>query len=364
MQKKYKIGLIGFSIGGHVFHAPFIHANPDLELYKVTARKPEQQKMLAERYPDAVRVLSADDIIQDPKVDLVVIATSNDVHYSLAKSALEAGKHVIVEKPFTNTTVEADELITLAKVRGRLLSVHHNARFHSDFKTMRKVIASGRLGRTVNYEARFDRFRNFLRPGAWREENLPGSGIHYDLGAHLIDQALQLFGLPDSVFADLRVQRDGAKAIDDFEIILSYPRLKVSLKGQMLAKEPTTRFAVYGINGSFVKRGVDPQENLLRAGADPENDPNWGRESQDIYGTLSLLENGQDIVETITSETGSGQDFYKNIVATLRGEEELLVKPEQARDVIRILELAEQSWREQRVISLEGELISSPEERV
>jgi predicted dehydrogenase len=204
----------------------------------------------------------------------------------------------------------------------------------------------------VNYEARFDRFRNFLRPGAWREENLPGSGIHYDLGAHLIDQSLQLFGYPDTVFADLRVQRDGAKAIDDFEIILSYPRLKVSLKGQMLAKEATARFALYGMNGSFVKWGVDPQETLLRAGARPQDYPEWGKESKDIYGKLSIVENGRDVVETIESELGSGADFYKNIVATLHAEEELFIKPEQARDVIRILELAEQSWEQQRVMTL------------
>ncbi len=357
MQQKYKIGLIGFSIGGHVFHAPFIAENNRLELYKVTARKPEQQKMLAERYPTAISVLSADDIIQDIEVDLVVIATSNDVHYSLTKAALEAGKHVVVEKPFTNTTVEADELIALAKANKLLLSVHHNARFHSDFKTVRKVIASGRLGRVVNYEARFDRFRNFLRPGAWREENLPGSGIHYDLGAHLIDQALQLFGYPEWVFADLRVQRDGAKAIDDFEIILSYPRLKVSLKGQMLAKDPTPRFAVYGTNGSFVKRGMDPQESLLRAGIGPKDVSDWGMEDEEIFGVLSIVEQGQDTIEYISSEAGSGQDFYRNIVAALDGKEELIVQPEQARDVIRILELAEQSWREQRVMKFENEVI-------
>ncbi len=357
-MKKFKVGLIGFSIGGYVFHAPFIASNPNLELYKVTARKEEQQKMLAERYPNAIGVLSAEDIIQDPEVDIVVVATSNDVHYSLTKAALEAGKNVVVEKPFTNTTAEADELIALAKEKGVLLSVHHNARFHSDFKTVQKVLASGRLGRVVHYEARFDRFRNFLREGAWREAALPGSGIHYDLGAHLIDQALQLFGHPDSVFADLRVQRDGAKAVDDFEFIMSYPGLKVSLKGQMLAKEPTPRFAIYGMNGCFVKRGVDPQENLLRAGARPESDPSWGVEPAEIQGKLSLLENGQDVEEYVLSEIGTGQDFYKNIVATLLGEEELFIKPEQARDVIRILELAEQSWAEQRTVKTGEQLIS------
>ncbi|MCA5005308.1 Gfo/Idh/MocA family oxidoreductase [Sphingobacterium bovistauri] len=358
-MKRYKVGLIGFSIGGHVFHAPFIASNPDLELYKVTARKEEQQKMLAERYPDAIGVLSSDDIINDPEVDIVVVATSNDVHYSLTKQALEAGKHVVVEKPFTNTTVEADELIALAKEKRLLLSVHHNARFHSDFKTVKRVLAEGRLGRVVSYEGRFDRFRNFLRDGAWREQDLPGSGIHYDLGAHLIDQALQLFGHPEFVFADLRAQRDGATVVDDFEYILSYPRLKVTLKGQMLAKEPTPRFAIYGINGSFVKKGVDPQENLLRAGIRPESKPDWGVESANIQGSLSLLENSEDVHEYVLSEVGAGQDFYRNIVATLKGEESLLIKPEEARDVIRILELGDISWRERRTVPVEGELISS-----
>lgn len=357
-MRKYKVGLIGFSIGGYVFHAPFIASNPDLVLYKVTARKEDQQKMLAERYPEAIAVQSADEIINDPEVDIVVIATSNDVHYSLTKQALEAGKNVIVEKPFTNTSAEADELIALAKEKSVLLSVHHNARFHSDYKTVQRLLKEGRLGRVVSYEARFDRFRNFLRAGAWREEALPGSGIHYDLGAHLIDQALQLFGHPDAVFADLRAQRDDAKAIDDFEYILSYPRLKVTLKGQMLAKESTPRFAIYGMNGSFVKKGVDPQENLLRAGAKPENDPNWGVEPAEIQGSLSLLVDGNDVHEYVQSEIGSGQDFYKNIVSTLNGDEELFITADQARDVIRILELGDKSWQEQRTIPTQGELIS------
>lgn len=357
-MKIYNVGLIGFSIGGHVFHAPFIAANPRLKLYKVTARRGEHKKMLAERYPSALAVMTADDIINDPKVDIVVVATSNDVHYSLTKQALKAGKHVVVEKPFTNTTVEADELITLAREKNLILTVHHNARFHSDFKTVKRVLEDGRLGRLTNYEARFDRFRNFLRPGAWRESNLPGSGIHYDLGAHLIDQAIQLFGHPDSIFADLRIQRDNAVAVDDFEYILSYPQLKVSLKGQMLAKEPTPRFALYGMNGSFVKRGVDTQEGMLRAGVRPEETVDWGLEPKEMQGSLSLLVNGEDVHEFIESEVGSGQDFYENIVRTLDGNEKLFITAEQARDVIRLLELGDISWKEQRTVCVKGELIS------
>ena len=356
-HKKYKIGLIGFSVGGQVFHAPFIVGNPSLELYKVTARKPDQQRILAHKYPSAIAVASAADIIHDPAVDIVVIATSNDVHYSLTKEALEAGKHVVVEKPFTNTTAEADELIVLAKQKNKVLTVHHNARFHADFKTVKKIIESKRLGSVVHYQARYDRFRNFLREGAWREQDLPGSGIHYDLGAHLIDQALQLFGHPDSIFADLRKQREHAQAVDDFEFILSYPTRKISLSGQMLAKEPTPRFAIYGLKGSFVKPGVDPQEALLREGAIPHEDPNWGKDPEYNYGILNILENRQDVREKVVSEVGTGQDFYTNLVAVLEGNEQLIVSPEQARDVIRILEAAEQSWREQRVISLQHQLI-------
>ncbi|GHE36206.1 Gfo/Idh/MocA family oxidoreductase [Sphingobacterium griseoflavum] len=355
-MKKYKVGLIGFSIGGQVFHAPFIIGNPGLELYKVTARKAEQKALLHERYPQAMAVESVDDIINDDLVDLVVVATSNDVHYQLAKQALAEGKHVVVEKPFTNTTAEADELIALAQKNDLLLTVHHNARFHSDFKTVRKVIDSQVLGPIVNYEARYDRFRNFLRVGAWREENLPGSGIHYDLGAHLLDQALQLFGAPDWIFADLRQQRQGAKAVDDFEFILSYPKLKVSLKGQMLAKEPTARYALYGWNGSFVKPGTDPQEELLRAGVFPHEHGDWGLESPETYGRLAVWKDGQDSNETVASERGSGPDFYQNVVDALRGQDSLRITAAQARDVIRLLEAAEQSWQEKRAISLKGEL--------
>lgn len=359
-MSRYKVGLIGFSIGGHVFHAPFIDGNPDLELYKVTARREEQQQMLAERYPYAEAVLSADDIIQDPDIDLVVVATSNDVHFSLTKAALEAGKHVVVEKPFTNTTKEADELIALAEEKELLLTIHHSTRFYSDYKTIQKILNSGRLGRVVNFELRYDRFRNYLRHGAWREKNLPGSGIHYDLGAHLIDQALQLFAHPETVFADLRIQRDGAETVDDFEIILSYPRLKVSLKGQMLAKIPTDRYAIYGMNGCFVKSGVDPQEALLREGVVPHLTTNWGQEPEEFFGTLAIIENGEDVVEKIPSEIGALQDFYKNVVNVLNGEADIIIEPQQARDVIRILELCEQSSKEQRIVSLNGELISSP----
>ncbi|WP_400262597.1 Gfo/Idh/MocA family oxidoreductase [Sphingobacterium sp. SG20118] len=237
MDQKIRVGLVGFGISGQVFHAPVMRSIPDLELVKVTARKEEQKVILREQYPTAIAVDHIDSILEDASIDLVVIATSNDMHYPFAKQALLAGKHVVVEKPFCNTSEQADELIALAKEKGKILSVYHNLRFNSDFRTIRDVIHDERLGSIKNFEVRYDRFRNHLRPNAWREDNLPGSGIFYDLGAHLIDQTLQLFGKPNGVFADLTIQRPGAKAIDNFELLLYYPEMRVSLKGGMLAKE-------------------------------------------------------------------------------------------------------------------------------
>jgi scyllo-inositol 2-dehydrogenase (NADP+) len=353
MDKTINVGLIGFGAAGQVFHAPVITSVDGLRLHKVTARKREQQDMLGERYPDAIIVSSADEIINADDIDLVVVATSNDMHYPLSKAALLGGKHVVVEKPFTNTCSQADELIELAASQGRLLSVHHNSRWHSDFLTVKKISESGRLGRLVSFEARYDRFRNALRPNAWREADLPGSGILYDLGAHLIDQAVQLFGLPAAVNADLRKQRPGAQAVDDFELILHYPQLKVSLKAAMLVKEPTPRYALYGMEGAFVKCGVDPQEAALKAGEIPKHNPDWGREPAEIYGKLNVLENGQDRIEYIASERGDYPAFYRNIRDAILGRAALIVKPEEARNVIYIIEMAEKSWDEKRTVSLD-----------
>jgi Predicted dehydrogenases and related proteins len=345
------VGLIGFGMAGQVFHAPVISAVEGLRLHKVSARKTEHLKMLSERFPEVIPVGSAEEIIYADDVELVVIATSNDMHYPLAKAALQAAKHVVVEKPFTNATAEADELIALADQQNRLLTVHHNARWNSDYLTVKKVVESGRLGRLVSFEARYDRFRNYLRPNAWREADLPGSGIHYDLGAHLIDQSLQLFGLPEAITADLRKQREGVRAIDDFELILHYPQLKVSLKGSMLVKEPTPRYALYGTEGAFVKYGVDPQEAALKAGGSPQANPDWGTENREIWGKLNIWQGESDTIEYIESERGDYPAFYRNVYEAINGIRQPAVKAEDARNVIRLLEMAEKSWHEQRTVT-------------
>lgn len=340
-------------MAGQVFHAPVITAVEGMILHKVSARHAERRQLVHERYPDATVVEHADEIIHAADIDLVVIATSNDMHYPLTKAALLAGKAVVVEKPFTNTSEEADELLQLAEENGLLLSVHHNARWNSDYLTVKEVISSGVLGRLASFEVRYDRFRNTLKENAWREEDLPGSGILYDLGAHLIDQAMDLFGLPEAINADLRKQRPGAKAVDDFELILHYPQLKVSLRGAMLVKEPSPRYALYGLNGAFVKYGIDPQEAALKAGKSPKNDPDWGKEPAEIYGKLNVLApDGSDQISFVESKAGNYPAFYQNIYDALVGDAPLLVQPRQARNVIRIIELAEQSWAERRTVDV------------
>ncbi|MDQ2719800.1 MAG: Gfo/Idh/MocA family oxidoreductase [Bacteroidota bacterium] len=350
MNKNIRVGLIGFGVGGQIFHAPVLTAIPGLNLTKIRASRPEQISVARMKYPEAKILSSAEEIINDKDVDLVVISTPNTSHHLLALLALQAGKHVVVDKPFTITTAEADELIALAAARNQVLSVFHSRRFDSDFHTVKKVIKSGLLGELVELESRYDRFRNFLKPGAWREEETPGTGILFDLGSHLIDQALTLFGLPEGVTADLRMQRKSAKAVDNFEVILHYPSLKISLKAGMLVKEILPRFILLGTEGSFIKYGLDVQEEALKAGYSPLTKDNWGIEPPAIWGKINTEINGLHIIGNIESERGNYREFYNNVYQTIVCKDQLLVTPLEARNTIRIIELAMQSQLERRTI--------------
>lgn len=350
MHPPIRTGIIGFGMAGKVFHAPFIDTLPGFELSKVSTSRQAVADEIRKLYPATTVVPDAQAIIGDDAIDLVIIGTPNTEHLPLAKAALLAGKHVIVEKPFTVTSAEADVLIALAQQQQRILTVHHNRRWVADYKTVRKVIASGLLGRLATYEARYDRFRPALRPNAWREENTPGAGILYDLGAHLIDQALQLFGLPESVTAEVRIQRPGGKVDDFFELRLHYPDLHVSLHAGMLVRKPGPFFNLHGDRGSFVKTGMDVQEEVLKAGGTPANTPDWGAEPEHLQGQILTEYEGLVLNGTIQSEKGSFQDFFINVQQAIRGEAALAVTPEQARDTIRIIELALQSSREKRTV--------------
>jgi predicted dehydrogenase len=339
------VGLIGFGLAGRVFHAPLIHANPDLRLTHIVQRHGNEA---GKKYPQAKLLHNADEVFTEKSIDLVVIATPNSSHFELAAKALRAGKHVVVDKPFTITSADADELIALSHKMGRVLSVFQNRRWDGDFLTVRQILDAKRLGRLAEYESRFDRFRPALKPGAWREEAIPGSGVLFDLGAHLIDQAIVLFGRPQGIFADLRSQRDQSVAVDSFEVHLAYPALKVTLKAGSLVCEPSPRFTLYGTQGSYLKFGLDPQEEALKQGASPAQ-PHWGIEPKEAWGTLTNC-NANLAREKHPTLAGCYPEYYKNIYGAITGIKELAVKPEEAREIIRLIELAEQSAREKRVV--------------
>jgi scyllo-inositol 2-dehydrogenase (NADP+) len=350
MDKTIRVGLIGFGIGGQIFHAPFLTTMKGLQLAKIRAAKADQVAVAKARYPDAAIVSTSEEICNDPSIELVVITTPNTFHYSLAMQALQAGKHVVIDKPFTINTKDADELIAFAAKQNLVLSVYQSRRFDSDFFTVQKIIKNNLLGDLVEMESRYDRFRNFLKPNAWREEDIPGSGILYDLGAHLIDQAQALFGLPVCVSADISIQRKGGKAVDNFEVILHYLGLKVSLKAGMLVREPLPRFILLGNDGSYVKYGLDVQEDALKSGFTSVTKSNWGIEPPELWGTLNTEIKGQHFVGKIESEKGDYTRFYQNIYNTILGNEQLIVSPLQARNNIRMIELAMLSNAEKRTV--------------
>jgi scyllo-inositol 2-dehydrogenase (NADP+) len=357
LKKIISTGIIGFGVGGNIFHAPIIYTTEGLHISKIRARKESEINLAKQRYRNAIITDNADDIINDPHIDLVVIATPNNSHHSLAKQALLANKNVVVDKPFTITTADADDLIKIAKQQNKILSVHHNRRYDSDFKTIEKLLKENLLGRLVEFESHYDRFRNFLKPGAWREKDEPGAGILYDLGAHLIDQPLVLFGFPTAITADIRVQREGTKATDNFELILHYPNLKVTLKAGMLVSQQLPRYILLGDKGSFVKYGLDVQEVALKAGLTPLTKNDWGIEPESVWGNLVTEINDVKFSGKIQSEVGDYRGYYANVRDAIIDNKPLDVTAEHARNIIRVIELAMQSNDEKRTVDCNGEFI-------
>jgi len=258
-------------------------------------------------------------LLEDPAVELVVVAAPNSVHYEMAGAALRAGRHVVVDKPFVIRLAEADELIELAEREGRVLSAFHNRRWDNDFLTVERCVRAGLLGRVSTYVARYDRFRPQPSRG-WLEEDLPGSGVLYDLGTHLIDQALHLFGLPTTVMADLQMQRPGAIVADYLHVVLGYEKLRVVLQAGSLVRARGPRFEVHGDKGSFVKHGIDGQEAALRSGTRP-GDPGWGADRPDRYGTLTTEVGGLEVTGSVTTVPGAYESFYREMARAIRGRE-------------------------------------------
>lgn len=341
------VGLIGFGVAGRAFHAPIIHAVSGLRLAAILQRSGSSAQ---EIYPQARVVRSLDELLSIESIRLIAIATPNTSHFSLAKLCLEAGRDIVVDKPFTITVKEARELIELAEKLGRLITVYHDRRFDGDFHTVRQLIASGELGRIVRFESHYDRFRPQLRPGAWREQPGPGSGILMDLGPHLIDQALALFGLPEAVTADIRLEREVSLTDDSFDLLLQYPLgMRASLHSTMLAAAPRARFVVYGTRGAFIKHGMDPQEAPLRAGQPPGGE-NWGVEPKENWGTLTLSDGAYTSERVVPNLRGDYRAFYENVRDAILGVAPLIVTPSDAFHVMQVLDLARRSSDQRRTV--------------
>jgi scyllo-inositol 2-dehydrogenase (NADP+) len=281
-----------------------------------------------------------------------VVTTPSHDHYAFVRDALMAGKHVVVEKPFTVTSEEAGQLMALAGEKGKVLSVYHNRRWDGDFLTVRELVGSKRLGRLFEAEFNWHFFHPEANPHGWRQSALPGSGTFYDLGVHLLDQALTLFGLPATIQADVRKQRERAAAVDYFDVTLGYrDGFKVRLKSSMTVKEPRPRFALYGSHGSFVKYGKDPQEEALFQGKVPGS-TGWGEESAENWGRLRVTDGPLEIDGVVRTLPGDYAAYYRNIRDVIAGHEVLAVKPEEASEAIRLIELAEESSRIGKTINI------------
>ena len=356
MAEDIGVGIIGFGLAARVFHAPFVTAVPGLTLKVIVQRTGEEA---AKAYPAAKIVRSVEELLDDAAIGLVVVATPNETHFALAKQALEAGKHVVIDKPFAGTSAEASELVELAKQKGMLVCPFHNRRWDGDFLTVKKILAEGSLGRLVTFESHFDRYRPILREGSWKEAGGEMNGLLMDLGPHLVDQAVALFGMPKTVTASVRTDRDNSRIEDAFDIRLGYDGLLAWCRSSMLACDNSSRFLLHGTAGSFRKEGVDPQEPRIVAGAKvpPMGDAvKWLEEDESMWGTLTVAPNLADpgtLVRTrVKTEMGDYRCFYANVRDAVNGQAELMVPSAEGFNVVRMLEVARQSSREGRTVTV------------
>lgn len=343
-QQTVSVGLIGYGYAGKTFHAPLIRSVPGLTLTHIASSKPD---VVRAEVPEAA-ICTAQELAVHPEVDLVVIATPNESHFPLGATALEAGKHVVIDKPFTVTLDEARGLRRFAEQHGGLLSVFHNRRWDSEILATRAILDSGVLGRVSHYECHMDRFRPAVRQ-RWREDPGPGAGLWFDLGPHMIDQALFLFGLPTSVNASFGILRDGGKTDDWAHVQLNYEaeRLRVILHSSLLASGGGPRSALHGTQASWVKSGADVQEPQLVAGMLP-NDPAFGIDREPgllIYGATGAR-------EQVPAPKGDQRQYYVDIRDAIQNRRSPKITAKDAIAVMAILETSFRSGGEGRVLPL------------
>jgi len=343
-----KAGIVAYGNIAQTFHAPLLHALPGFEIRKVLERHHQRAE---QDYPHVKTVRTMDELLQDEEIDLIVITTPNQYHFAQAKAALEAGKHVVLEKPFTVSSTEASMLEEIARAEGKVLSVFHNRRWDGDFMTVRQLVASGMLGELVEFESRFDRFINQQQENYWREQDIPGAGVLYDIGPHLIDQALQLFGMPQRLFADVRKQREGSQTDDYFDIVFYYDRLKVRLKAGNLVKELQPRFVLHGTRGSYVKYGLDVQSSMPIT-AENLASPNWGKEAPERWGKLNTQHGALHTNGKLETLAGAYQDYYLDIEKAISQGRQPQASAKDGRLTIELIELAFKSSQKMSVLTL------------
>lgn len=348
MLNRVTVALASFGMSGKVFHGPLLKVNKNFRVKMVLERSKTLSRSL---FPEARIVKSFDAILNDEEVELVIINTPDKYHYPMVKQALNAGKHVVVEKPATLRSSELKELIDLADAEGLIFTVFQNRRWDGDFRTVQKVIKEARFGRLIEFESHYDRYRTAIAPNTWKELGDEYGGVLYNLGSHMVDQAYVLFGQPKAVTAHLKKVRKGSKVFDYYDIRLDYDAFSALLKCSYLVLDPGPRYTIHGEYGTFKKWGIDRQEELLAAGHLPEGE-NWGKEDAEYWGTLVYLENDEHVEELVVAIPGDYRIFYDNVFKAIRNKSKLLVNPNEALDVLKILEACLLSNQERRSVKL------------
>ena len=343
-----KTALVSFGMSGRVFHAPFINLNPNFVLAGAWERS---SKNIQAVYPGVTSYASFDEILSDPSIDLVVVNSPNDTHYTYTKQALLAGKHVVVEKAFTVTVEEAEELTALALQQQKILTVYQNRRYDADFLTLQKLITQNKIGQLLDVQISYERYRTTLSPKVHKEQPTPGAGVLLDLGPHLVDQALQLSGMPTAVFADLRITRSVSLVDDYFTLLLYYPTHRILLTSGMVFMQVGAGYKIYGTKGCFIKNRSDVQEDLLLAGHKPGGD-NWGKEDPKNYGTLSTDTDGVITSTIIESERGDYGKYYEAVAAAILDNKPVPVSPQEGINIMKVLVAAKQSHETKQVVRL------------
>jgi scyllo-inositol 2-dehydrogenase (NADP+) len=349
--------IIGYGLAGEVFHAPLVDATPGMHVAAIVTSNAQRASKARQRYPEATILQNVAEIWNNAsQYDLVVVATSNDVHVSLGIAALRAGLPVVIDKPMAATVADAQQLVQVSEETGKLLTIFQNRRWDNDFLTVQKILAADLLGPITRYESRFERYRAKPREGVWRESADPkqAGGQLYDLGSHVIDQALVLFGKPQQVYAEISQRRPGAQVDDDSFVALQFASgVKAHLWMSQVARIAGQRFRVSGLRGTYEKWGLDPQEDALKAGKQPGT-PDWGAELRELWGRLStdVSSNGIHIDGPIETEHGAYEHFYAGVRDALVNNAPVPVDPRSVIEVIRVIEAAQQSSREGRIITL------------